>query len=48
MRQMKTRQKAENKQTFSLTRKIDIEGKTCQNVENKQTFAKSFTVLDLE
>ena len=33
----KTRQNAENKQTFDLTGKIGIEGKTCQNAENKQT-----------
>ena len=25
-------------QTFHLTEKIEIEGKTCQNTENKQTF----------
>ena len=34
----KTRQNAENKQTFDLTGKIEIEGKTRQNAENKQTF----------
>ena len=34
----KTRQNAENKQTFDLTEKNEIEGKTCQNAENKQTF----------
>ena len=34
----KTRQNAENKQTFDLSGKIDIEGKTRQNTENKQTF----------
>ena len=34
----KTRQSAENKQTFDLTRKIENEGKTRQNAENKQTF----------
>ena len=35
----KTRQNAENKQTFGLTYKIEIEGKTRQNAENKQTFS---------
>ena len=34
----KTRQNSENKQTFDLMGKIEIEGKTCQNAENKQTF----------
>ena len=34
----KTRQNAENKQTFDLTGKIEIEEKTRQNAENKQTF----------
>ena len=34
----KTRQNAENKQTFDLTRKIENDEKTCQNAENKQTF----------
>ena len=34
----KSRQTAENKQTFDLSRKIDIEGKSRQTVENKQTF----------
>ena len=37
----KTRQTAENKQTFYLTGKIEIEGKsgkTRQNAKNKQTF----------
>ena len=31
----KTRQTAENKQTFDFTGKIEIEGKTRQNVENQ-------------
>ena len=36
----KTRQNTENKQTFDLTRniEIEIEGKTRQNAKNKQTF----------
>ena len=34
----KTRQNADSKQTFDLTRKIEIERKSCQNTENKQTF----------
>ena len=34
----KTRQNAENKQTFDLTGKIEYDGKTRQNEENKQTF----------
>ena len=34
----KTRQNAENKQTFGLTGKIEINEKTRQNVENKQTW----------
>ena len=34
----KTRQNAENEQTFDFSRKIEIEGKTRQNAENKQTF----------
>ena len=34
----KTRQNAENKQTFDSTGKIQIEGKTRQNAESKQTF----------
>ena len=34
----KTRQIAENKQTFDLSGKIEIKGKTRQNTENKQTF----------
>ena len=33
----KTRQNAENKQTFDITAKIKIEEKTRQNAENKQT-----------
>ena len=33
----KTRQNAENKQTFDLTRKLNFEEKTRQNAENKQT-----------
>ena len=33
-----TRQNAENKQTFGLTGKIEINEKTRQNSENKQTF----------
>ena len=33
----KTRQNAENKQTFESTAKIEIEEKTCQNAENKHT-----------
>ena len=35
----KTRQIAENKQTFDLSGKIEIEGKNRQNAENKQTFS---------
>ena len=38
----KTCQNAENKQTFGLTGKIEIEGKSRQNAENKQT-EKSLT-----
>ena len=34
----KTCQNAENKQTFDLTRKIEVEGKTRQNIENKLNF----------
>ena len=34
----KTRQNAENKQTFDMTGKIEIDEKTRQNAENKQTF----------
>ena len=34
----KTRQNAENKQTFGLTRKLKLSGNICQNAENKQTF----------
>ena len=34
----KTRQNAENKQTFDLTTKIEMNEKTRQNAENKQTF----------
>ena len=34
----KTRQKSENKQTFDLMWKIEVEGKSRQNAENKQTF----------
>ena len=34
----KSRQNAENKQTFDLTGKIKIDEKTRQNTENKQTF----------
>ena len=34
----KTRQNAENKQTFHLNGKIEIREKTRQNAENKQTF----------
>ena len=37
----KTCQNAENKQTFDLTGKIEIEGKTRQNAESKQTFEKN-------
>ena len=33
----KTRQNAENKQTFDLTAKIEIDEKTRQSGENKQT-----------
>ena len=33
----KIRRNAENKQTFDLSGKIEIEGKTRQNAENKQT-----------
>ena len=33
----KSRQNAENKQTFVLTGKIEINEKTRQNAENKQT-----------
>ena len=35
----KTRQIAENKQTFDLSGKIEIEGKNRQNAENKETFS---------
>ena len=31
----KSRQNAENRQTFDLTGKIEIEGKTRQNAKNK-------------
>ena len=34
----KTRQTAENKQTFDFTGNIEFERKTRQNTENKQTF----------
>ena len=34
----KTRQKTQSKQTFDLSRKIEIDGKTRQNAENKQSF----------
>ena len=34
----KTRQNSENKQTFDLTGKMEIEGKSRQNSEIKQTF----------
>ena len=34
----KSRQNAENKQTFDLSGKVEIEGKNRQNAENKQTF----------
>ena len=34
----KTRQNAENKQTFDLTAIFGINEKTCQNAENKQSF----------
>ena len=34
----KSRQIAENKQTFGLTGEIEINEKTRQNAENKQTF----------
>ena len=34
----KTRQTAENKQTFGSTGKFEIEKKTRQNAANKQTF----------
>ena len=34
----KSCQNAENKQTFDLTGKIEMNEKTCQNAENKQTF----------
>ena len=37
----KSRQNAENKQTFDLSVEIEIEGKTRQNAENKQTFSIS-------
>ena len=37
---LKTMEKlAENTQTYDLTRKIEIEGRTRQNAECKQTFA---------
>ena len=39
----KTRQNAENKQTFDLTGKIEIEVKTRQNAENRQTFDLNLT-----
>ena len=40
MKKVKTRQNAENKQTFGLKWKTEINEKTRQNVENKQTFEK--------
>ena len=41
----KSRQNTENKQTFDLSGKIDIEEKTRQNAENKQTFDLIFSKL---
>ena len=45
---------AENKQTFDLKRKIEIEGKTRQNAENKQNlsfqvpFVNNFEIFPLQ